>query len=63
MPLGLRFSSGYKYYDALPASALVNKGKMEQMLKSFNFNLSAEEAIKLKQTPVWEPNCPFIQTP
>ena len=44
MPLGLYFSSWYEYYDALPASSVVNKGKMEQMLKSFDFSLSADEA-------------------
>ena len=44
MPLGLRFSSWYEYYDALPASSVVNKGKIEQMLKSFDSNLSADEA-------------------
>ena len=44
MPLGLQFSSWYEYYDALPASSVVNKGKMEQMLKSFDFSSSADEA-------------------
>ena len=44
MPLGLQFSSWYEYYDSLPASSVVNKGKMEQMLKSFDFRLSADEA-------------------
>ena len=44
MPLGLRFSSWYEYYDSLPASSVVNKGKMEQMLKSFDHSLSADEA-------------------
>ena len=44
MPLGLKFSSWYEYYDALPASSVVNKGKMEQMLRSFDASLSAVEA-------------------
>ncbi len=44
MPLGLRFASWYEYYDALPASSVVNKGRMEQMLKSFDHSLSADEA-------------------
>ena len=44
MPLGLQFASWYEYYDALPASSVVNKGKMEQMLKSFDASLSADEA-------------------
>ena len=44
MPLGLSFSSWYEYYDALPASSMVNKGKMEQMFKSFDSSLSADEA-------------------
>ena len=44
MPLGLQFASWYEYYDALPASSVVNKGKMEQMLKSFGASLSADEA-------------------
>ena len=44
MPLGLRFASWYEYYDALPASSVVNKGKMEQMLRSFDHSLSPEEA-------------------
>ena len=44
MALGLCFSSWYEYYDALPASSMVNKGKMEQMFKSFDSSLSADEA-------------------
>ena len=44
MPLGLHFTSWYEYYDALPASSVVNKGRMEQMLKSFDHSLSADEA-------------------
>ncbi len=44
MPLGLSFASWYEYYDALPASSVVNKGKMEQLLKSFDHHLSADEA-------------------
>ena len=44
MPLGLQFASWYEYYDALPASSVVNKGKMEQMLRSFDSSLSADEA-------------------
>ena len=44
MTLGLRFASWFEYYAALPASSVVNKGKMEQMLKSFDFSLSADDA-------------------
>ena len=44
MTLGLRFASWYEYYAALPTSSVVNKGKMEQMLRSFDFSLSADEA-------------------
>ena len=44
MTLGLRFASWFEYYAALPASSVVNKGKMEQMLRSFDFSLSADDA-------------------
>ncbi len=44
MTLSLRFDSWFEYYAALPASSVVNKGKMEQMLKSFDSRLSADEA-------------------
>jgi len=44
MTLGLRFASWYEYYAALPASSVVKKGKMEQMLRSFDASLSADEA-------------------
>ena len=44
MLLGLKFATWYEYYDACPTSSVVNKGKMEQMLKSFDSTLSASEA-------------------
>ena len=44
MTLGLQFASWYEYYDALPASSVVNKGKMEQMFRSFDHSLSPEAA-------------------
>jgi hypothetical protein len=43
MPLGLKYTTWYEYYDVCPTSTVINKGKMEQMLKSFNSTLSASE--------------------
>jgi hypothetical protein len=43
MPLGIQFMSWVEYYDSLPAGSIVNKGKLEQMLKSFDSSLSPDE--------------------
>jgi len=44
MPLGIQFTSWVEYYDSLPTGSIVNKGKLEQMLKSFDYSLSSLEA-------------------
>ena len=44
MPLGIQFTSWIEYYDSLPTGSIVNKGKLEQMLKSFDSSLSPAEA-------------------
>ena len=44
MPFGIQFTSWVEYYDSLPVSSAVNKGKMEQMLKSFDSSISAVDA-------------------
>ena len=44
MPLGIQFTSWVEYYDSLPTGSIVNKGKLEQMLKSFDSSLSPDEA-------------------
>jgi len=44
MPLGLEFDTWYEYYDARPTSSVKKKGKMEQMMKSFDSTLSENEA-------------------
>ena len=44
MPLGLKYATWYEYYDSRPTSSIINKGRMEQMLKNFDSNLSAKEA-------------------
>ena len=44
MPLGLEYDTWYEYYDARPTSSVIKKGKMEQMMKSFDSTLSVNEA-------------------
>jgi len=44
MPLGIKFTSWVDYYDSLPTSSIVNKGKIEQMLDSFDHSLSSIDA-------------------
>ena len=44
MPLGLKFDTWSEYYDARPASSVINKGKMEQLMRSFDSILSADDA-------------------
>ena len=43
MPLGIQFTSWVEYYDSLPFGSIVNKGKLEQMLKSFDSSFSVDE--------------------
>ena len=44
MPLRLKYATWYKYYDSCPTGLIIKKGRMEQMLKNFDSNLSAKEA-------------------
>ena len=44
MTVGLMFDTWCDYYDSRPASSIINKEKMEQLLKSFDSSLSADEA-------------------
>ncbi len=44
MPLGLKFDTWYEYYDSHPASSVIDKGKMEQLLKSFDSTISPSDA-------------------
>ena len=44
MTVGLQFDTWCDYYDSRPASSIINKEKMEQLLKSFDSSLSADEA-------------------
>ena len=44
MPLGLEYDTWYEYYDARPTSSVIKKGKMEQMMRSFDSTLSVNEA-------------------
>ena len=44
MPLGLKYATWYEYYDSRDTSSIINKGKIEQMLKNFDSTLSEKEA-------------------
>ena len=40
MPLGLKYATWYEYYDSRDTISIINKGKIEQMLKNFDSTLS-----------------------
>ena len=44
MPLGLKHATWYEHYDACPTISMKNKGKGEEMMKSFDSALLASEA-------------------
>ena len=43
MPLGIQFTSWVEYYNSLASGSVVNKGKLEQMLKIFDSSSSPAE--------------------
>ena len=44
MTVGLKFDTWYEYYDSRLSSSVINKGKMEGLLKAFDSSPLADEA-------------------
>ena len=44
MPLELEYADWFEYYDARETSSIINKGRIEQMLKTFDSSLSEKDA-------------------